>query len=295
MNIKEINYDKSEGTINDHLEILISNSNTIFINTIRRICLDDIPYYAFHRSGINIDENTSVYDNDYMKTRLSQLPIFNVSCDYVRLDDEIKDIKKIELYITKHNTTNDILNVTTNEAKILIDDKEIEMYSKKYPILLIKLRPNESFKCHMISKLGMGEEDNIYCPVSNIYFKEIKEGIVLVLDTCGTNPYDILLRACKCLRYRLDSFMKNINLKKEKSIQLLIENEDMTICNLLNNELQENEKIDFSGVSQPDHLKKECLMKISSSHSILEIMNECIKLIINKITIFEKKIDKIKS
>jgi len=290
MNVKEISYEKSDILLNKHLELLISKSDTIFINTIRRICLDDIPYYAFSRDGITITENTSIYDNDYMKTRLSQLPIFNIDCPFDHLTEKTEDKKKIELYINKYNETTENINVSTNDVKILVDGNEFEMYPKKHPILLIKLRPNETFKCHMISKIGIGETDNIFCPISNIYFKEVKEGIMLIIDICENNPYEILIKACNCLKYRLKTFIDNVDLKDEKEIELILENEDMTICNLLNNELQEHKDILFSGVNQPNHLKKECVMKINSKKSILPAVNDCFKSLSNKISTFENKL-----
>ena len=48
------------------------------INALRKVCLNQIPIYAFHPSKINILRNSSVFDNSYMRERLSQLPIFNL-------------------------------------------------------------------------------------------------------------------------------------------------------------------------------------------------------------------------
>ena len=44
----------------------------VVINTIRRVILLEIPTYAFTQKSIEITENTSIYDNDYMRLRLSQ-------------------------------------------------------------------------------------------------------------------------------------------------------------------------------------------------------------------------------
>jgi DNA-directed RNA polymerase alpha subunit len=45
------------------------------VNAIRKVCINQIPIYAFHPSKINITRNNSVFDNSYMRERLSQIPI----------------------------------------------------------------------------------------------------------------------------------------------------------------------------------------------------------------------------
>ena len=51
--------------------------NYITINTLRRVILTLVPTFAFDPENIIIEKNTSVYNNDYMRLRLSSIPLIN--------------------------------------------------------------------------------------------------------------------------------------------------------------------------------------------------------------------------
>ena len=44
-----------------------------------RIILEDIPTYAFNLNNINISKNSSVYNNDYMRNRIENLPLIGMN------------------------------------------------------------------------------------------------------------------------------------------------------------------------------------------------------------------------
>ena len=88
------------------------------VNALRKVCMNQIPIYAFHPSKINILRNNSVFDNSYMRERLSQLPIlklnhnikFLASKSYKdvnfadpKLVKHVEDTNEIELYIKIKN------------------------------------------------------------------------------------------------------------------------------------------------------------------------------------------------
>ena len=81
-NIKEIEYNEDKfGSTFLKLEISGPYAHHTILNSIRKIAINQIPIYAFHPDKINIFKNTSVYDNSYMKGRLSQIPINNIKHD----------------------------------------------------------------------------------------------------------------------------------------------------------------------------------------------------------------------
>ena len=136
--------------------------NNIFINTLRRISMSDIPVYAFCSDLIKITANTSVFNNDMMRCRLEQLPIVNTDCDIFYLEDKYwKDVDysdpkrlkhpketMIDLQINSYNDTNDIKNVTTSDIRYFEDGEEVlNKYNVECPILLVQLRPAETLKC----------------------------------------------------------------------------------------------------------------------------------------------------
>ena len=61
MNIKEVNNNTDEfDTSKLELEISGSNVNYSLINSLRKMCINQIPTYAFHATTINITKNTSL-------------------------------------------------------------------------------------------------------------------------------------------------------------------------------------------------------------------------------------------
>ncbi|AYV80232.1 MAG: DNA directed RNA polymerase subunit L, partial [Gaeavirus sp.] len=124
-----------------------------------------------------------------MKGRLSQLPITKLNHQIKYLPQKYyKDINyadpKFERYIedtyqinytirAKNNGPNPVLNVSTNDLEISINNTDTPSedigrvkvntkYSEKYPILLIQLRPGEEFECSMKGVLSIGESDAIF-------------------------------------------------------------------------------------------------------------------------------------
>ena len=156
--------------------------NNIVLNTLRRIILTLVPTFAFDPENIIIEKNTSVYNNDYMRLRLSNLPIINqshkpnemiIKNDYSILNKELeeeantvnyenknnltkeeeekrkKNFKNIldnfQIVINAKNDTSEIIPITTNSdsVKFIIDNKQIESIYPN-PILFLKLKPQQS-------------------------------------------------------------------------------------------------------------------------------------------------------
>jgi DNA-directed RNA polymerase subunit L len=156
--------------------------NYIIINTIRRTILTLVPTYAFDPENIIIEKNTSVYNNDYMRLRLSSIPLINKSYDpnkmiikndssilykVLYLEEEMntinyenknnltkeeeqkkkENLKKIldnlQINIDAKNNSSDIISITTDDVKFTIDNNQIKSIYPN-PILILKLKPEQS-------------------------------------------------------------------------------------------------------------------------------------------------------
>jgi DNA-directed RNA polymerase subunit L len=256
------------------------------VNAIRRVSMDNIPVYAYHPNLISIKENTTVaFNNDYMKLRLSTLPVFGVDPELSFLNEKYwkginyndpkreKPIgeKNIEFHVNVHNNSDSIINVTTNDAKLYVDGEIIEPYNKKFPYLLIKLRPNDTFKCDMKAIIGIGYESThgaIWACAMNSYYDyddslpEKNRKYKFTICSAGQlDEFTILKRSCEYILKKLNDLekelVKKISSKEidEKKITILVlDGEDHTMGELLNDEFQENPDIIYSGVKRPDHL-----------------------------------------
>jgi len=261
------------------------------INTLGRVASNGVPSYAFHPQLIQIEENTCpAYDNQYLQLRLSNLPLYDMPLDLFYLNDKFwkgysyadsgrekhPKEQEIKAYVNFHNNSNEIKFVTTNDLKLYIDGDLKNIYNKDYPLLLIKLRPNDTFKCNMTATLGNGEAHTIFkASINSFSTYEEKDGIFrceLNLQSNGQDTeHSILIKSVKHVIKRLEDVkeqlenrIKNYELKNDKLLSLLMDGEDHTIGEILNYEFQNNEQL-FSAVSKPNHLVKSITFKIESA------------------------------
>lgn len=258
-------------------------------NTLRRMSLNDVPTYAFCKSSILIEENTSIFDNDYMEERLEQLTIPKINVSAILVDDkywrevDYSDIERekhsddtfnIEMVINQRNNTSDIFNLTTQDAQFFQDGVDISnRFSKEYPLLLIKLRPGEIFKCTAKAVLGKGIRNNIWAAAATSYHDyNDKNDIKLTIESQGQlDEYDILHRCCQVMIEKLSSTKEklqekyaNSNIKNQSFLLINFDREDHSFGEVLNEFLQENNGVAFSGLSRPDLLKNEIVIKMKS-------------------------------
>lgn len=304
--------------------------NNVILNTIRRVCFDDLPVYAFPSELINISANTTIFDNDMMKKRLSQLPVMDTPLDLYYLDQsfwrnvDFSDKKRlkhekeklIEVQINVTNDTQNIKNVTTNDIRYYEDGTEVfNKYNKDTPILLIQLKPADSFKCSMRAALGTGDLNNIWAGASMVFYDDhstddIKGGfiqnkdnkITFTIESQGMmDEYMLVLKACLYIQKKLldikteiDKRVKTNEIKDGKSIFFDLVNEDHTIGSLINWAFQSHPDILFSGVATPDHLVKLIRLKVNTDKkSPIPFMFEQIDYLIEIYKFLEKEISKL--
>jgi DNA-directed RNA polymerase subunit L len=306
--VKEVKYKKYDDLHESSLSLEFSGTdvNTSIINSLRRVTLDDIPVYAFPSELIKIEGNTSIFNNDFMRLRLSQVPILKLDSGLDYLDrkyfnqnlsfDDINYVKYekekvIEIYINSYNNTPENINVTTNDINYIEDGEPVSKYSTKYPILLCQLRPNETFKAHMKAALSTGHKSNLFSAASNAWYDDDDGKITFTLESQGQlTEYQIVEKSCKFLLKKLDDFEENFKLKlkesptyeKNSTVIFEFQNEDHTLGEILNNTFQDHEKIIFSGLSKPSPLERVIKIKITSSaENPLVYMLECVEYLQN--------------
>jgi DNA-directed RNA polymerase subunit L len=313
------------------LQIEISGKNVCYqlINSIRKVCINQIPIYAFHHDKIKITHNSSVFDNSFMTCHLSQLPItkFNHNIKFLpakyyegvnfleqKIERYIEDVYEINYSLKKKNNgPENLLNVTTNDLNISItntnheEDKLVsnniipakEKYSEKNPILLCQLRMGEEIEFSMKGVIATGELNSIF-NASNTYYKEIApDKFLLSIESSGQlNEYEIIIRACeiliekfKLIKEKLNTEQLSLIQSQNNSVILEILKEDHTCGGPLNWVLQNMENVLFSGVNKPDFLQKKVHILIQTEKNIKPI--DCFnKAIDQTIKIYEEYYNK---
>lgn len=296
INIKTLNYNKTKGLTYSNLTYQFTfkdNPNALtIINTIRRTIISKVPTIAFEPSIMQFSKNTSVKNNDQLRERLSQLPILNYDTGiyYIQpIEDYLKYIESkeflntntITLYLNSKNLSKKILNITTKDIKYQINNKTVDNpYNPDYPIILLKLKENQEINCKLTGVIGTGQQSNIWSPVSNCFITYDDENeLKLSINSTGQlNEFIILDKAIDNIIYCLNLNINKIKTfisKYDKMDKIEITIEDMTIGQLLNNQLQQDKRIKYAGVYQPSYLEKYSKIKLlfDKDYSIDDISN----------------------
>jgi len=242
--IEVIKYDSVIGDSRLELHIFGDEINYIIMNTLRRIIYTDIPIYAF--TNINFDKNTTIYHNNYLRLRISQMPVWGIINNHEILHDNTKnneDIKdsnihdnnnndnndndddidieqtkpidisslnQLTMYVNyKNKNSHDIFDITTNNALFYYKEKQIENpYS--FPIQLVKININQEIVFSAITELGTANKNAIFCAVSVVAYKQQTENdFIFFLESRGQiTEKQILLVAIYNIEYRMNHLLK---------------------------------------------------------------------------------------
>ena len=305
--------------------------NEAVTNTLIRVAIDHIPTYAFNKDAITIEKNTSIYMNNHVVGIIENITIPDIDCSIVMLPSIYwKDIKytydvgdrlrhkedthNIEMSINVTNETNNNLLITTNDMKMYDNGKEIKNgYDRSYPHEILKLRPQEKFICKASAVLGIGKRNNKWTSTANSYHNvyENKTGdkinkIRLFISSIGQNDeYTILIKACRFIKIKLKEIKQLVGEifhslgpkgPKKKYNELILNDEDHTIGNILNNKLQDHKDITYSGLNKHDRLVNKIVIKfISTNNNPIKPLYETIDNIIKLYTSIEHKLIKLGS
>ncbi len=245
-----LEYKKIDDSYNNYLKLSFEGKrlNNVILNTLRRVISELIPIYAFDRADIEISKNSSIYNNDYMRLRLSQFPVIGIINEYDTIhksskleydanvstfDKQIEDINvladieqmtKLEksqnliININVTNTTNDIYNVSTDDKGVNYYYKGVNVASPyKNKLLILKLKPGEEFVCSMYSSLNIGLKSANFMVNSACTFSEPDDKdhfYKFNLETLKQiTEKEAIIRACAIINIKLDNFLTTITSK----------------------------------------------------------------------------------
>lgn len=304
--INQISWDKE--LMSSRLEFEISGISHTIINTFRRIILSSIPIYSFN--NITISENTSVFNNNYMKLRIKNMPVYGIfsdnpiftpvekKIDKIVEENDLNDIdinpqddqinssslKLLTMYLDYHNNSDEIVTVGTDDCKFYYIEKQIK---SPYPINIpiIKLQPKQKFKMSAITELGIEENSSIYSPVSVFTYKQLSEDkFIAIIESRGQlDEKTIIQYAYDNIKMILDNFVKlipdNNSTNNNLSGKFQMNNADHTLGNLISEGLQNHKDIKFGGYNCPHLLDKKIIFHYelnNTKNNIKDIINEIV-------------------
>ena len=294
----------------------VDTTLSIITNTLIIILLEYIPIYAFSINEIDIRENSSIFNNNEMSLRLSQyiLPV-NVPVKYlnkkywpineytyVHNNKHKNDKTIVQMYINEKNESkNDIKNVTSETSKFYVDNNEIFPFDPKFPALIIKLKPGESFVATCTGILGVAKKKgNEIWASSNSFFEvdiENRYSILTIESTGQMDEYELFSRACFIIQKEFGrikkTLLETLEDNKDKLVELTIDNIDFVFMNILNDFLQDHPDVFCSGISLVNCIEETSILRINVETDLYSIIEESIDSIIKLFKDFEKQIKKL--
>ena len=302
--LEKIKFKNGNSSQKLHVNLKGNLVNTVFVNTLRRVCLDLIPFIAFNKDDIDIMKNTSIYNNDIIRLRLSTFPLIELK-NTSELINHINDFEqnkysedsfeKLSIFFSKNNDTNEVINVTTDDCQFYLGDKKIDSIYK-VPLLITKLKQGEEIRGSCKSSIGIGLHNGIYCSVQRCCYEELKDNeFIFKIESRGQiSEEEIMKRACMIIVKKLQLIKERFSDKiiNGNEIELLLQNEDHTLGNLITSYLQNNNNVTYAGykIDHPLQREVEIILKTNGSKKLKTIFLETLDTIISHFEKFEKKI-----
>lgn len=277
-----------------------------FPNALRRILISYIDCYTIDVDNVKFLENNSLFNNEFLKQRLSLIPIISTNNE---------NYEFLEISCEKRNEIENIDDILTSEFKIKdrTTDKElkIENFISDLDILFSKLQINQNIKFEASLKKGNAFNDgSAYSPVSSCvvtfhnsnYDKEEVIQRERNYDLNSNNdPYiydfyyenigffkseDLIKLACDILIKKLQEFKNKMdNLEYENDFYTtVLNNENDTIGNLFTTYLLDNKEIVYCGYNIFHPLKNDIFIKIKidgKKDKLYKIIEQTIDQLIN--------------
>jgi DNA-directed RNA polymerase subunit L len=316
-----LNYDSTHGNTRLELNIKGDDINYIILNTLRRTIMTNIPIYAF--TEFNIKKNKSIFNGNYLKLRLKNLPVWGLenkidiytpeksNTNIVNEDDNLiinedmgddnqndqqnnlnsSTLNQLTMYVDYTSTSKEIVTVTTDHAKFYYSEKKIEC-PYPVPIPLVKLQPEQSITFSAITSLGIEKMSAIFSAVSVCFYieKNPNEYNFIIESKGQIDEKRIIEVAIINIINKLENIAKNAlssvdDSKTEGEIVLI--NEDNTMGNLLTHGLQNHKAVKFAGYNIPHLLVDKAIIhyELKSKGKINDIFNDVIE---DNIKLFKK-------
>lgn len=324
MSVKKLSQDNE--LFNSRLEVEISGDeiNNVIINTLRRIIMSEIPVYCW--DDFEITKNESIFNNSQLRLYIKNIPVIgiknipkkvpktkkNESIDteeeeendalkeMLELDDiETSDkvladgssLNQMSMYLNYHNTKNEIVSVSTDDAKFYYQGKEIKSPYPN-PVILVKLQAEQQIIFTAKTRLSNEKEDGKFSAVSICAFNELSENkYKFFLESRGLySEKELLILACELINRKMNKIMKLFPDTNVEMGEIKIPKEDYTIGNLFSHGLYELEQVSYTTSLKKHPMDNEIFIKFGMKNS--ENIKKMIEKVVKKYTEIFNKLSK---
>lgn len=269
------------------------NINYIVINSIKRMIQSKIPIFIFNNFDITV--NTSVFNNNYIKGHVQNIPIWgieNMIDEYIPIEENEKNeeedqnedisepiviinedselntnkkiditLNKLTMYIDFKNKTNEIIVVTTDNAKFYYKEGLIKSPYKN-AIQIVKLQPGQEIKMSAKAELGEEQVSALYSAVSACFFKQKNDNDYdFIVESRGQlTEKRIIEVGLKAINKMLQNFLEILPKNQGLEGKIVIDDEDHTLGNIISYGMQNHPAVKFCGYNTPHPLKKQIII-----------------------------------
>lgn len=181
MNLK-INEQSGE-TIN----FTLTNSSIAFANSLRRVLLSEIPSLAI--DIVDLEKNYTMIPDEMIVHRLAMIP----------LKSSITLLNKTECSCTSHceecavEGSLDVYNKSPTTLYVTAKDINFKIPAVcASEAMIIKLGENQSIKCRVIAKKGIGLDHSKYCQVTAVNFEYDEKNSRREVESRGGDKYGVV-------------------------------------------------------------------------------------------------------
>jgi DNA-directed RNA polymerase subunit L len=266
------------------------------VNTIRRVCMTDIPTYTFET--INIAQNNSVYNNNYLELRLKNMPLFIVNKQIYYVKEELDDIivekdeeiieddldveethfdqsslNELTMYVKFKNNGTNTVNVTTSNCKFYMKGVEVPN-PYKIPLLIVKLQYNQEIELSAISKIGIEKQSACHSAISTFSYDEISDNEYnMFVSSVGQHTEQNLINiSCLNIIKQLKEFNSLIPENDELSGLLILHDIDHTLGNLISTGMRLHKHVTAAAYSMPHLLNNLVQIRYSLNKSNIKVV-----------------------
>lgn len=263
-----------------------SDINFVVMNTIKRTIQSNIPIYAF--KNIDIIKNNTIYNNNYIKLRLQNLPVWGIKNEMdkimntpdnitesdidqenimddidltVETDINTSSLENLTLYVNYHNKTDSIYCLTTENVQFYYKQSQIKSPYIS-PVQIIKLQPGQEIKMSAQTDLGIEDTSAIFAATSVCHYIENSENnFDFILESKGQiTEKRICIVAIKFIMETLQKFLSKVPDNDHLEGEIIIDNEDHTLGNILSYYIQLHDYVQFCGYNTPHILNKQIVI-----------------------------------
>jgi DNA-directed RNA polymerase subunit L len=336
IDFKILNQNNVIGDSRLEFNICGSDINYVIVNTLRREIMTSIPIYAF--DDIKFEKINSIFHSNMLNLRLTNLPVWgiintvdyidynlksiNVSNNNFDINEDINDdidlniadvynlssLKQLTMYVNYKNKTNDIVTVTTDDAKFYYDEKQIESPYLNKNLQIVKLKPDQEIAFSAITRVGTEFEHTMFSAISiATYEQKTNTNFNFILESRGQiTEKRILIVSIINIIKRLDNFIKCLNDVTTKLLlientsdnldgKIIINNEDHTLGNLISRGLQQHNQINSAGYNLEHPLVRKVIFSYSmkSNNNIKKICEDVVNYYLDLFARIRKHIETI--